>query len=483
MPYNPAMRFAPRAVAALVALGALAAAGQVARSGGAASVRTATAPSFHLNRLALDVLRELVAIDTTVTAGSATRAAEAVRARLLNAGFAASDVVIAGPGGRKQNLVARYRGTGRRAPLLLLAHADVVEARREDWTVEPFTLLERGGYLYGRGTTDMKDMAAAFVANLASLRREGYRPDRDVILAFTADEESGDANGVEWLLRNRRDLIDASLCLTEGGGGQIHEGRYAAYTLQAAEKGYATFSLEARSPGGHSALPGPDNAIYRLAAALTRVAGHQFPAALNEVTRSFFARMGPVEGGSAGRDMSALGAGPVPDSESVRRLSRLPYYNALLRTTCVATGIDGGHAENALPQKATALLNCRLLPATEVSDVERALTQVVGDPAVSITLVDRTEPAPPSPPAGEVVNAVDEAAREMWPGVPVIPVMGTGTTDARFLRRAGIAAYGVGPFRDIEDNRAHGRDERIGVKQFYEEREFLYRVIKKLTGG
>jgi len=480
------MAFAPRAAAAVVSLfvlGVLMAVGQVARSDAPASVRAATAPGFHLNRLARDILEELVGIDTTVGSGSATRAAEAVRSRLLAAGFAAPDVLIVGPGGRKQNLVARYRGTGRRPPLLLLAHADVVEARREDWTVEPFTLLERGGYLYGRGTTDMKDMAAAFVANLAGLRGEGYRPDRDIILAFTADEESGDANGVEWLLRNRRDLLDASLCLTEGGGGQIHEGRYAAYTLQAAEKGYATFSLDARSPGGHSALPGADNAIYRLAAALTRVAGHHFPPALNDVTRSFFARMGPVEGGSVGRDMSALAAGALPDSESIRRLSRLPYYNALLRTTCVATGIDGGHAENALPQKAAALVNCRLLPGTEVSEVESALTQVVGDPAVSITLVGRTEPAPPSPLSGEVVHAVEQAAREMWPGVPVVPVMGTGTTDARFLRRAGIAAYGVGPFRDIEDNRAHGRDERIGVKQFYEEREFLSRLIKRLTGA
>ncbi|RPJ75171.1 MAG: M20/M25/M40 family metallo-hydrolase, partial [Acidobacteria bacterium] len=311
VPYNPAMRFAPRAVAALVALGALAAAGQVARSGGAASVRTATAPSFHLNRLALDVLRELVAIDTTVTSGSATRAAEAVRARLLNAGFAASEVVIAGPGGRKQNLVARYRGSGsNRRPLLLLAHADVVDARREDWSVDPFTLLERGGFLFGRGTIDMKDMVAAFVTNLIGLRGEGYRPDRDIVLAVTADEEGGEANGSEWLLRNRPDLIEASLCLTEGGGGQIHEGRYAAYTLQAAEKGYVTFSLEARSAGGHSSLPGPDNAIHRLAAALTRGASQQFPVALNEVTRTFFARMGPVEGGSVGRDMSAMVAGP-----------------------------------------------------------------------------------------------------------------------------------------------------------------------------
>jgi len=480
------MAFAPRAVAAAVCLfvlGVLMAVGQVARSDAPASVRAATAPAFHLNRLARDILEELVGIDTTAGSGSATRAAKAVRSRLLAAGFAAADVVVVGPGGRKQNLVVRYRGSGQRPPLLLLAHLDVVDARREDWTVDPFRLLERDGFLYGRGTTDMKDMAAAFVANLAGLRGEGYRPDRDVILALTADEESGDANGVEWLLRNRRDLIDASLCLTEGGGGQIHEGRYAACTLQAAEKAYATFSLEARSPGGHSSLPGPGNAIYRLALALTRVASHQFPAALNEVTRSFFARMGPVEGGSIGRDMSAVAAGPVPDPESVRRLSRLPYYNALLRTTCVATGIDGGHAENALPQKAAALVNCRLLPGTEVSEVQRAVTQVVADPAVSITIVDRTEATAPSPPGGEAVNAVEEAAGEMWPGVPVIPVMGTGTTDARFLRRAGIAAYGVGPFRDIGDNRAHGRDERIGVKQFYEEREFLHRVIKKLTGG
>ncbi|RPJ54719.1 MAG: M20/M25/M40 family metallo-hydrolase, partial [Acidobacteria bacterium] len=389
----------------------------------------------------------------------------------------------AGPGGRKQNLVARYRGSGsNRRPLLLLAHADVVDARREDWSVDPFTLLERGGFLFGRGTIDMKDLVAAFVTNLIGLRGEGYRPDRDIVLAVTADEEGGEANGAEWLLRNRPDLIEASLCLTEGGGGQIHEGRYAAYTLQAAEKGYVTFSLEARSAGGHSSLPGPDNAIHRLAAALTRVASQQFPVALNEVTRTFFARMGPLEGGSVGRDMSAIVAGPLPDPDAVRRLSRLPYYNALLRTTCVATGLDGGEAENALPQRASALVNCRLLPGAEIGAVQQALTKAIADPAVSVIVVARTEPTAPSPTAGETVKAVEDTAREMWPGVPVVPAMGTGTTDGRFLRAARIATYGVGPFRDIEDNRAHGRDERIGVKQFYEEREFLYRLIKRLAG-
>jgi len=464
-----------------VALAALVSIGQMARrahpsNGGAA------ASAYHLDALAREVLEELVHIDTTTGTGSATRAVEAVRSRLLGAGFPAVDLVIAGPGGRKQNLVARYRGTGRRPPLLLLAHADVVEARREDWSVDPFTLLERGGFLYGRGTVDMKDMAAAFVSNLVGLREDGYCPDRDVIFALTADEEGGDANGVEWLLGNRRDLIDASLCLTEGGGGQIHDGRYAAYLVQASEKVSATFSIVARGPGGHSAVPGRENAVYRLAAALSRLATHQFPVSINDVTRPFFGRMAPVEGGSLGRDMSALVSGAVPDADAARRLSRHPYYNALLRTTCVTTSIEGGGAENTLPRTAAATVNCRLMPGSGADEVQQALAAAIADPAVSITLVGRTEPAPPSPVAREVLEAVAGTVGEMWPGVPVIPAMGTGTTDARFLRRAGIAAYGLGPFRNVEDNRAHGPDERIGVKQFHEEREFLYRLIKKLSG-
>jgi acetylornithine deacetylase/succinyl-diaminopimelate desuccinylase-like protein len=466
----------------LLAIGALIGVGQRPRPAVPASGRAA-ASTAHLDRAARQVLEELVAIDTTVSTGSATRAAEAIRARLLAAGFAADDLVIAGPGGRKQNLVARYRGTGQAPPLLLLAHVDVVDARREDWSVDPFTLVERGGFLYGRGTVDMKDMAAAFVANMAGLKEAGYRPVRDVILAATADEEGGDANGVEWLLRNRPGLIEASLCLTEGGGGQIHDGRYAAYLVQASEKVSATFSIEARGPGGHSAVPGRENAVYRLAAALSRLAAFQFPVALNDVTRAFFARMAPVEGGSLGRDMSALVGGAIPDADAARRLSRHPYYNALLRTTCVATNVEAGGAENALPARATAMVNCRLLPGARVEDVRRALEHAVADASVAVAVVGSTSAAPPSPAGGEAEAAVEAVVREMWPGVPVMVSMGTATTDGRFLRAAGVPTYGLGPFRNVEDNRAHAPDERIGVRQFYEEREFLLRVIRKLAGG
>ena len=469
------------AAVALAALAVLVGAVQSGRPRQASSLRASLAPSYDPNVLARDVLAQLVALDTTEATGSTTKAAEAVAARFLAAGFPPSDVHVVGPGGRKQNLVVRYRGTGARKPLLLLAHLDVVNARREDWRVDPFTLLERHGFLYGRGTTDMKDMAAAFVSNLLTLRQEHHRPERDVVLALTADEEGGNANGVEWLLGNRRELIDASLALTEGGGGQVHEGRYAAYTLQAAEKAYVTFEVRARGAGGHSSVPGTDNAIGRLAAALTRITSLQFPVSLNEVTRAFFQRMATVEGGALGRDMTALVAGAAPDPDAARRLSRLPYYNALLRTTCAITGVEGGSGENGLPQSASALVNCRPLPGTSLAEVEGALKRVVADSAVAVAVVERTEPAPPSPLPGEIVGAVEAVAGEMWPGVPVIPAMGPGATDGRLLRPAGIPTYGVGPFRDIEDNRAHAVDERIGVKQFYEEREFLYRLIKNLT--
>jgi len=449
----------------------------------------------------------LVQIDTTEERGTAGAVA-AVAARFRAAGFPDSDIHVVGPSERKQNLVVRLRATApTRRPLLLLAHADVVEARREDWSVEPFRFLERDGHYYGRGTTDMKDIAACWTSTLIELKKAGSPLARDIIFALTADEEGGDSNGVEWLVRNRRDLVDAEYCLNEGGGGQIHDGRYAVYNVQAAEKVYLSFRLEARDSGGHSALPKRENPIYRLASALGRLGSHQFPARLNEVTREYFNRMSRIETGEVAKDMDTVARAsdetsslrldpergalapsrraaprlPPSAEDAIRRLSRLPYYNALVRTTCTATMLEGGHAENALPQMARAVVNCRLLPEDSPQEVQRTLAEVIGDPGVSVTALGKDDRGPASPLLPEVIAAVEGVAREMWPGVPVVPVMATGATDGRILRREGIPTYGLGAFENIEDNRAHGADERIGVKQFREELEFLSRVVRAVS--
>jgi acetylornithine deacetylase/succinyl-diaminopimelate desuccinylase-like protein len=432
------------------------------------------------NQLARDVYRELVETNTTQAAGT-TRAAEAMAARLRAAGFPAGDVEVLGPEPAKRNLVARLRGSGARKPLLLLAHLDVVEARRDDWSFDPFVLLEKEGYFYGRGTTDDKAMAAIFIANLIRYRQEGYRPDRDLIVALTADEEGGDANGVDWLLRTHRELVEAGYCLNEGGGGQIQSGVRVANTVQASEKVYQTFSLEVRDRGGHSSLPSAENAIYRLAEGLTRLSRFRFPLRLNEVTRAFFSRRSGVEKGQEATDMKAILAEP-PDPAAAGRLSERPYYNALLHTTCVATRLEGGHAENALPQTARAIVNCRMLPDEVPADVRQTLVLVLADDRITVTPLAEARPSPPSPLTPEVLGPIERLTEEMWPGVPVVPVMSTGATDGLYLRRAGIPTYGVdGIFEDMDDVRAHGKDERLKASSFHEGQEFLYRLVRTLS--
>jgi acetylornithine deacetylase/succinyl-diaminopimelate desuccinylase-like protein len=444
-------------------------------------VRPAGADQTAEDLLARDILRELVEINTTDPAGDNTRAAEAMAARLRAAGFPAEDVQVLAPAPRKGNLVARLRGTGARPPLLLLAHLDVVEARREDWSVDPFVFLEKDGYYWGRGTTDDKAMAALFTANLIRYRREGFRPGRDLVLALTADEEGGDHNGVAWLLDRHRALIDAEYGLNEGGRGLMREGRRLSNQVQASEKVYASFTLEVRSPGGHSSLPVRDNAIYRLAEGLTRLAGFDFPAQLSEVTRAYFERMSSVEEGPVAADMKALVATP-PDPDAVGRLSRSAFYNAMMRTTCVATRLDAGHADNALPQAARAVVNCRVLPGEPAEAVRETLVRVVADARIAVAMAGSFKPSPPSPLRPDVLRAIEKVTAESWPGVPVVPIMGTGATDSLYLRGAGIPMYGVsGLFGDIDDVRAHGRDERIGIRAFQEGREFLYRLVKELS--
>lgn len=428
-----------------------------------------------------DIYEELVEIDTSDATGNTTAAAEAVARRLRAAGFPEQDVHVLGPVADKKNLVARLRGRGERRPLLLLAHLDVVDARREDWSVDPFQLLEADGYFYGRGSIDDKAMAAIFTQIFMRLRQERERPDRDVILALTADEEGGPHNGVEWLLANHRELVDAGLVINEGGGGRMRDGRYIFNGVQASEKSYMTFALEVRNKGGHSSVPTRDNAIYHLAAALGRLSEYDFPVELNEVTRAFFGRSAEIEGGVMGEDMTLVLREP-PDDGAVRRLAEKPAYNAVLRTTCVATRLDGGHADNALPQTARATVNCRILPGHSTEEVRAELARVIDDDRVTITAVEKDTSAPGSPLDPGFIRTVEQISQQMWPGVPVLVTMSTGATDSRYFRRAGIPAYGVsGIFSDVNDIRAHGRDERIGVKQFWEGDEFLRRLVDALS--
>jgi acetylornithine deacetylase/succinyl-diaminopimelate desuccinylase-like protein len=435
--------------------------------------------------LAREISEELVEIDTTAEHGSTTRAAEAVAKRLRAAGFPEGDVRVLAPAENKGNLVARLRApTAAAKPLLLLAHLDVVEARREDWTVDPWTLLERDGFFYGRGTSDDKAMAAIFTANLIRLRREGTPLRRDVILALTADEEGGPDNGVEWLLREHRALVDAALVINEGGGGRIKEGKYLLNGIQASEKTYRDFALEVRNKGGHSSIPTRDNAIYRLSAGLGRIEAYAFPVELNEVTRAYLERVAPFEDAETAANMRALAADPR-DAAAAARLSERPAFNAMLRTTCVATRLSGGHANNALPQLARAVLNCRILPGHAAEEVRAELARVLADEAIEILAADTPSvPAPPSPLSPEVIGAVEKVTAEMWPGLPVVPTMSSGATDSRYFRNAGVPAYGVsGIFHDVDDIRAHGRDERLGVRQFYEGQAFLWRLVLELAGA
>jgi acetylornithine deacetylase/succinyl-diaminopimelate desuccinylase-like protein len=435
----------------------------------------------NADRLARDIYRELIEINTTDSAGNTTAAAEAIAARLRAAGFPDADVQVLGPNPRKGNLVARYRGAGLRKPLLLLAHLDVVEARREDWSIDPFKFLEKDGYFWGRGATDDKAMAAAWVAALLRFKQDRYVPDRDVILALTADEEGGQFNGVQWLLANHRELVDAEYALNEGGESQIKDGRYVLNAIQPSEKIYQSFRLEVRNSGGHSSRPVKDNAIYRLSEGLTRLSKFEFPARLNEVTAEYYKRMAILFSGSVAADMRTIVKNPS-DKGAAARLSESPYHNAMLRTTCVATMLEAGHAENALPQMARATVNCRIMPGDSPAEVRSTLVRVLSDSKISVSAIAEALQSQPSPLKPEIMNTVEHVTLQLWPGVPVIPVMSTGATDGLYLRNAGIPTYGVsGFFQDVDDTRAHGRDERLGVKQFYEGREFLYRLVKALS--
>jgi len=435
-------------------------------------------------RLGREILQELIETNTTLSAGNTTQAAERMATRLVAAGFPAADVVVVGGAAHRRNLVARWRGrpAGRR-PVLFLAHLDVVEARREDWSMDPFVLTERDGWFYGRGTLDVKGGAATLVTAFCALRQRGFRPDRDLILALTADEEGGPDNGVQWLLANRRELIDAAYAVNlDSGGPELRGDRVAALDVQAAEKVYASFTLTARNPGGHSSLPVADNAIVRLAAALQRLAPLVLPTRTNEVTRGYFAGLA-AQGGPEADDFRAVSLSPA-DEDAARRLSAAsPFYNAMLRTTCVPTLLEGGHAENALPQMARATVNCRLLPDEKAVDVQQALARAVADPQIEIAPRGTPTPSPPSPLVPEVLAAIEAATKATWGAVPIMPMMETGATDGLFLRNAGMPVYGMtGIAYDTDDVRAHGKDERIRVRSYYEGITFMERLVEAVAG-
>jgi len=447
-------------------------------SGVVLSAQTAT----HEAR-AKEIFKQLVEINTTHSVGDTTKAAEAMAARFKAAGFADADVRVLGPSAKRGNLVVRYRGTGAKRPMILMAHLDVVEARREDWSFDPFVLTEKDGYFYGRGVGDDKAQAAIWIANLIRYKREGYKPDRDIIVALTADEEGGGPyNGAQWLLKNKRELIDAELCLNEGGWGEALGDTRLSNDVQVSEKYVINYRLEVHNKGGHSSLPVADNAIYHLAGALDRMSRFGFPLKTNDVTKAYFRAMSKIEKGAISADLAKVADGDTAAMTRVARASTA--WNATLRTTCVATLLEGGHAKNALPQLAAANVNCRVLPEDRVDYVTSALKQVFADSAVTVTVEGTPQGGAPSPMRDDLMTAVTDLTNALWPGVPAVPMMVMGGTDGMYLRPAGIPTYGVqGIFYDRDDIRFHGRDERVKVQSFYQGQTFLYELVKRLSGG
>ena len=442
--------------------------------------------------LSRDIFKQLIDINTTDSIGSVTAASEAMAQRFRDAGFSESDIQILGPNDRKKNVVVRFHGTGKHKPLLLIGHLDVVEAHREDWTTDPFQFLEKDGFFYGRGTQDMKSGDAIMVTTLLRFKKEGFKPDRDIILALTADEEGGRSNGVDWLLKNHRDLVDAELVFNHDGGGILSDhGKPIMMAVDATEKLYADFHLVATNPGGHSSLPRPDNAIYELTDALERLQHYQFPFELNEVTRAYYTKMSTTETGDRAADMKGI-LKNRPDMAAVARLSKDPIDNSTIHTTCVATILAAGHANNALPQRAEANVNCRILPGHSAEEVRQDLIKVFADPKITVQYVDNfgniyesasdKKSFPPPPLRQDVFGPLEKITSEMWPGTPVLPDMSTGASDGIYTTREGLPTYGIsGIAIDRDDVRAHGRDERVGVESYYQGVDFYYRYLKAFT--
>lgn len=428
--------------------------------------------------------KELVEINTTLSAGSCTAAAEAMAAHLKAAGFPDGDLHLVVPPERPKdgNLVAVLPGSDPNAkPMLLLAHIDVVEANRADWERDPFTLIEEDGYFYGRGTADDKAMAAVFTDSMMRFKRDGYVPHRTIKMALTCGEETPKVfNGVEYLIANHRDLIDAGFAINEGSGGRLNsEGKHVFLGIQAGEKTYQDYTLEVTNPGGHSSRPVKDNAIYHLANGLARLGAYDFPIALNEAVKAHFEAMSAIDPPESAAALKAVLADPN-DAAAVALIAKDPGRNSMMRTTCVATMVDAGHAKNALPQRATATVNCRILPGVSVETVKADLVTVLADDQIKVTLDGAPDPEAPVPPlTPEVLDVVKEVSAGLWPGVPLVPTMATGATDGRYLNAAGVPTYGLsGMFGDPDGGGAHGLNERIRVQSLKDGRDFLYRAVK-----
>ena len=428
--------------------------------------------------------KELVETNTTLSSGSCTLAAERMAARLREAGLPESQITLfADPAHPKEGgLVAIYPGTSKTLkPILGIAHIDVVEAKKEDWVRDPFTLIEENGYFYARGSLDDKAMASALVDTLIRFQKSGYKPKRTVKIALTCGEETNGAfNGAQWLAANKRDLIDAEFALNEGGGGTTDgKGRVVEQAMQVGEKTFATYRLETRNPGGHSSVPRPDNAIYQLAQALVRLQGYEFPLEMSETTRAYFREAGTGRKDEVGRAMVALSSNQV-DKAAEAIVNKDPFLHSNLRTTCVATMLDGGHAKNALAQRAGAFVNCRIFPGHSVGEIRSELAKVIGDEGVNLTAIPPLRPSPPAPPLDpKIMEPAARLAAKYFPGVPVVPSMANGYTDATFLGAAGIPTYGVpGAWGDPDGNGAHGLNERIEVRSLYVGRDYLYDLIK-----
>jgi acetylornithine deacetylase/succinyl-diaminopimelate desuccinylase-like protein len=444
-------------------------------------------------QLSRDIFRQLIEINTTDSVGNNTAAAEAMRKRLLDAGMPAADMAVFGPNDRKGNLVARLHGTGKAKPILIIAHLDVVEAKRSDWTTDPFQFVEKDGFFYGRGTQDMKESDAIAVVTFIRYLKEGYKPNRDLILALTSDEEGGLFNGVDWLLNHHRDLIDAEYVINpDAGGVYTDKGKPIDVEVEATEKLYADFQLTATNPGGHSSLPTEENAIYQIADALGRLQKSPFGFELNAVTRAWFEQVAVSESPQVAADIHAILKTP-PDPQAIARLSKNPRFNSTMRTTCVATRLSGGHADNALPQTAQALVNCRILPGHSKEEVRQNLIGVFADPTVAVRYKDPatgeylnkapdTKAFLPPPLRPDVMNPLRAIAAKMWPGAPVIPEMETGASDSIYTIAAGIPSYGInGVSIESDDVRAHGKDERLKVDSYYAGVDFFYRLLKAVT--
>ncbi len=432
------------------------------------------------------LLKELIEIDTQHDKGS-TVAANAVAARLRAAGFADADIAVLAPADHptKGNVVVRLRGQGKARPILYICHLDVVNARREDWTTDPFKLVEKDGWFYGRGTIDMKSQDAATLESVIRLKREGFKPKGDIIVAFTADEEAGgDANGVDWLVKTHRDLVDAALVINpDGGEAGIKHGKKLYMGVQTSEKIYVTYGLEVTDKGGHSSRPTPANPIFHLSGALARLGAYRFPVHVTETARLYFAGRAKLESGQVAADMASMASG-TPDPAAVERLSQNVETNIIFRTTCTATEISGGHAESALPQRARATIQCRVIPGEPLDGIRAQLIKVLDEPAIKVTDVYPGDASPESPPAPKLLKTIEAVKNSLWPDAVLLPLMSPGATDSAFTRLGGMPSYGVdASWDDLDDGRAHGQDERISVTVFDEEVEFTYRLMKALASG